>query len=123
MNIVDERQALQEIARLLPPGYVKTVPFSVTKDVSFEFNGVTLKLSAIYLNEPLNCYMFDLAWGATNKIYGIPVRCGLNILEQFKTPLPNLFANNVKFPGEEITSWRQLRLFVIDESVLEHGQS
>lgn len=117
----EERQALQEIASLLPPGYIKTVPFSIKKDVTFEFKGVTVKMSKLYINEPMNCYMFDLAWGSTDKIYGIPIRCGVDILEQFKTPLPNMTANNTKFPGEEVTSWRNLRLFIIDVSVLEHG--
>ena len=60
--IEQEHQALKQIAELLPTGYVKSVPYSIRKDVSFEFNGVTVKMSALYLNEPLNCYMFDLAW-------------------------------------------------------------
>lgn len=121
MTIREERDALQEIANLLPPGYVKVVPFSVSKDIAFEFNGVTLKMSSLYLNRALNCYMFDLSWSSTDKIYGIPIRCGLNILEQFETPLPNLYANNHAYPGSEITSWQQLDLIIIDESVLERG--
>lgn len=116
--ITEEQQALKDIARLLPYGYVKTVPYNMSKDVSFEFAGVSVKMSAIYLNEALNCYMFDLAWGSTNKIYGIPIKCGIDILKQYKTPLPNMYASNVVFPGQEITSWRQMFLFVIDESVL-----
>jgi hypothetical protein len=119
--IRDEQQALKDIAKLLPNGYVKTIPFDTSKDVSFEFAGVTVKMSALYLNEYLNCYMFDLAWGSTDKIYGIPVRCGLDILQQYKTPLPNMYASNTIFPGQEVTSWRQLFLFIIDESVLERG--
>jgi len=121
MTIREDTQALNDIADLLPPGYVKTIPFSVTKDISFEFSGVTVKMSALYFNEPLNCYMFDLAWGATNKIFGIPIRCGLNILGQFSTPLPNMYANNTSYPGSEIQSWRDLTLFIIDVSVLERG--
>lgn len=119
--IKQEQQALKQIAELLPTGYVKGVPYDISKDVSFEFNGVTVKMSALYLNEYLNCYMFDLAWGATNKIFGIPIRCGINILKQYKTPLPNMYAANTVFPGEEVTSYRQLYLFIIDESVLERG--
>lgn len=121
MNIIYERQALDTIASLLPPGYVKIVPFSVQKDVSFEFKGVTVKMSKIRYNEALDCYMFDLAWGSVNKIYGIPIRAGLDILQQYKTPLPNMIAANSRFPGENITSWRSMNLFVIDTSVLEHG--
>ena len=121
MTIREEQQALKEIANLLPPGYVKTIPFNMSKDVTFEFQGVTVKMSALYLNEYLNCYMFDLAWGSENKIYGIPIRCGVNILEQYTTPLPNMFASNRVAPGHEITSWRQLFMYIIDESVLERG--
>lgn len=117
--IRDEQQALKDIANLLPNGYVKSIPFDIAKDVSFEFGGVTVKMSALYLNEYLNCYMFDLAWGANNKVYGIPVRCCLDILQQYKTPLPNMYAANTVFPGEEVTTWRQLYMFIIDESVLE----
>lgn len=121
MTIREEKNALQEIADILPPGYLKTVPFSITNDISFEFNGVTLKMSALYLNRSANCYMFDLAWSSTNKISGIPIRCGINILQQYTTPLPNLYANNHAYPGMEIISWRDLNLVIIDESVLEIG--
>ena len=119
--IREEQQALKDIAKLLPAGYVKTVPFSISKDVTFEFGGVTVKMSALYLNEYLNCYMFDLAWSAEDKVYGIPLRCGLDIIQQYTTPLPNMYATNTVFPGEEITSYKQLYLFIIDESVLERG--
>lgn len=121
MSVSDEANALNEIADLLPAGYVKTIPFSTSKEISFEFNGVTVKMSAVYYNIPLNCYMFDLAWGATDKIYGLPIRCGLDILKQFTTPLPNMYANNTSYPGTEIQSWRDLTLFIIDVSVLERG--
>lgn len=120
-NAETQAQAFNEIISLLPTGYVKTVPFDVSKDVSFEFSGVTVKMSALYLNSYLNCYMFDLAWGATNKIFGIPVRCGIDILEQYSTPLPNMYATNTVFPGQEVASYKQLSLFVIDASVLERG--
>lgn len=119
MSLRDEQLALKEIANLLPVGYVKTIPFSTTQDVSFEFGGVTVQMSALYLNEYLNCYMFDLAWGATDKIYGIPIRSGLDILEQFSTPLPNMYATNTVDPTKDVNSWRQLFMFIIDESVLE----
>jgi len=121
MSVSDEANALNDIADLLPVGYVKTIPFSTSKEVSFEFNGVTVKMSALYYNSYLNCYMIDLAWGATDKIYGLPIRCGLDILKQFTTPLPNMYANNTSYPGTEIQSWRDLTLFIIDVSVLERG--
>lgn len=117
--IREEQQALKDIAALLPAGYVKTVPFSVSKDISFEFGGVTVKMSALYLNEYLNCYMFDLAWGADSKVFGIPVRGGVDLLSQYKTPLPNMYASNVINTEYDVTSWRQLFMFIIDESVLE----
>lgn len=123
MSVRDEQQALKDISALLPPGYVKTIPFDIAKDTSFEFGGVTVKMSALYLNEYLNCYMFDLAWGAENKIFGIPIRCGLDILQQYATPLPNMFASNTFQAGYEVTSWRQLYMFIIDVSVLERVQS
>lgn len=121
--IRDERQALKEIASLLPDGYVKTVPYDIEKDVTFEFGGVTVKMSALYLNEYMNCYMFDLSWGATDVIYGIPIRSGIDILRQYKTPLPNMYATNTSFPTTDVTSWRQLYMFIIDESVLERVES
>lgn len=121
MSVADEARALNQIAELLPPGYVKTIPFSTSKEISFEFGGITVKMSAVYFNEYLNCYMFDLAWGSTDKIFGLPIRCGLNILEQFSTPLPNMYANNTSYPGTEIESWRDLTLFIVDVSVLERG--
>lgn len=121
MSRISERQALDEIADLLPPGYIKLAPFSVKKDVTFEFNGVNVTLGKVRLNEALNCYMFDLAWGATNKIYGIPIKAGIDILKQYATPLPNLFVFNKKFAGKEIDSWRTMGFFVIDVSVLTNG--
>ncbi|QQO90988.1 tail sheath polimerization initiator [Yersinia phage PYps3T] len=118
-----EQQALQEILSLLPPGYVKTVPYDISKDVSFEFRGITVKMSALYLNEYLNCYMFDLAWGSSEKIYGIPIRGGIDILKQYSTPLPNMYVTNTVSPGEEVYTWRQMFLFIVDASVLERGES
>ena len=119
--IEQEQQALKQIAELLPTGYVKAIPYDISKDVSFEFNGVTVKMSALYLNEYLNCYMFDLAWGATDKIYGIPIKGGLDILKQYSTPLPNMYAANTVSSNQDVSSWRQLYLFIIDASVLERG--
>ena len=121
MTVRDETDALAEIANLLPPGYVKKVPFSTTKDISFEYGGVTVKMSCLYLNTAMNCYCFDLAWSSSDKLYGIPIRCGIDILMQFSTPLPNLYANNHAYPGSEITSPTQLDLIIIDESVLTRG--
>lgn len=121
MSIQTEQQALKQIAALLPDGYVKTIPFSISKDTSFEFGGVTVKMSAVRLNEALNCYMFDLAWGADKVIYGIPIRCGLDILKQYSTPLPNMYASNTEYPLQEIVSWSQMYLYIIDESVLERA--
>lgn len=123
MSIREEQAALKEIATLLPAGYVKVIPFDISKDVTFEFGGVTVKMSALYLNEYFNCYMFDLAWGADSKVFGIPIRGGVDILSQYSTPLPNMYASNVVDTTKDVTSWRQLFMFVIDESVLERGQS
>lgn len=123
MSLADERQAMKEIANLLPAGYVKSVPFNISQDVSFEFGGVSVKMSALYLCEALDCYMFDLAWGAENKIFGIPVRGGVDMLRQYTTPLPNMFASNVVDPSKDVNSWRQLFMYVIDEGVLERVES
>ena len=121
MSIREEQAALKEIAALLPPGYVKVVPYDISKDVTFEFSGVTVKMSALYLNEQFNCYMFDLAWGADRKIFGIPIRGGVDILKQYATPLPNMYASNVVNTTQDVKSWRQLFMFIVDESVLERG--
>lgn len=123
MSVRDEQLALKEIANLLPPGYVKTIPFDISQDVTFEYDGITIKMSALYLNEYLNCYMFDLAWGADNKIFGIPIRSGLDILEQYSTPLPNMYASNRVDPNFDVNSFRQLYMFIIDASVLERVES
>lgn len=122
MTKSEENEALSEIYNLLPPGYIKTVPFSVTRDVSFEYNGITVKMSKLYVNSFMNCYCFDLAWSSTDKVSGIPVRAGVDILKQFSTPLPNLYAYNSTYPGEEISSYRDLTLMIIDETVLKDGQ-
>ena len=42
MSTREEQAALKEIAALLPPGYVKVVPYDISKDVTFEFSGVTV---------------------------------------------------------------------------------
>ena len=121
MSIREEQAALKGIAALLPPGYVKVVPYDISKDVTFEFSGVTVKMSALYLNEQFNCYMFDLAWGADSKIFGIPIRGGVDILKQYATPLPNMYASNTVNTTQDVKSWRQLFMFIVDESVLERG--
>ena len=36
--IEQEQQVLKQIVELLPTGYVKGVPYDISKDVSFEFN-------------------------------------------------------------------------------------
>ena len=46
MSIREEQAALTESAALLPPGYVKVVPYDISTDGTFEFSGVTVKMSA-----------------------------------------------------------------------------
>lgn len=121
MTVYSEQQALKDISELLPTGYVKFISFSTQRGTSFEFQGVTVAISNIRLNTFLNCYMFDLSWSSSDKIFGIPIRSGVNILEQYSTPLPNMYAYNTQSPGDEITSWRFMSLFLIDTSVLERG--
>ncbi|APD19725.1 putative minor baseplate protein [Pectobacterium phage PP101] len=123
MSVESEAQAFKEIMNKLPTGYVKFIPFSVRNAVSFEFNGVTVLLSALRYNEYSNCYMFDMSWSSTDIIYGIPIRAGIDILKQYKTPLPNMYASNRTFPSQEVLSWREMNLFLIDVSVLENVQS
>lgn len=113
-----EQEAFRQKILNLPPGYVKKVPYDIRQDVIFEYNGIVIKMSALYLNEALNCYMFDLSWGVGKAIYGIPIRGGINLLGQYHTPLPNMYAANMYFATTDVTSWRQLMLFVIDETVL-----
>lgn len=121
MTAIEEKDALNEIINLLPPGYIKTVPASATHDVSFEYNGITMQMSKLYVNSFMNCYCFDLSWSSVNSICGIPVNAGVDILKQFSTPLPNLYAYNIAYPGEEIKNYMYLSLMIIDESILENG--
>lgn len=116
-----DAEILQQISELLPPGYIKKIPFSTERGLTFEYNGVLVKISAIYLNTYLNCYCFDLSWSSDQQVAGIPIRCGIDILKQFSTPLPNLYANNHAYPGYEITDISQLELIVMDETVLENA--
>lgn len=118
MTDAEESAAMVEICSLLPQGYLKQVPFSTANEVSFPFNGKLLQMSAVYLNEQFNCYMFDLAWDSENKVCGIPIRAGIDIVKQFKSPLPNMFAYNTRTPGAEIDSHKFLFMFVLDETVL-----
>lgn len=117
----EDRSTLNSIAELLPVGYFKKIPFSNTSDITFQFNGVNLIISAVYLSKALNCYCFDLHWSADKVIYGIPIRCGIDILKQYTTPLPNLYAYNPANPGAEVVSWDSMELYCIDETVLENG--
>ena len=115
----EDRSTLSEIAELLPIGYFKKIPFSPTSDITFQYNGVNLIISALYLSKALNCYCFDLHWSSDKVIYGIPIRCGIDILKQYNTPLPNLYAYNAQSPGDEVLSWNALDLYCIDVTVLE----
>lgn len=116
--MTQEEQDFNELIGLLPPGYVKTIPLSTSTEVIFEFRGVAISMSPIYSNEALNCYMFDLAWSATDIIYGIPIKCGIDLVAQYSTPLPNLFATNTLSAEHDVATWKDLAMLVIDESVL-----
>ncbi|MBG6242997.1 MAG: hypothetical protein EKE20_14765 [Candidatus Symbiopectobacterium sp. Dall1.0] len=95
---------------------IKTVPWSTTSDVVFDYNGTDIKLSKIYANTYANCYLFDLSWnGENNKIYGIPLRSGVNVLNQHSTPLPNMYAFNLKDIGGEVNNYKHMALYVISE--------
>lgn len=104
----------------LPNGILKHIPFNTYRGVSFSYRSEQITLSPIYVNKFLQCYFFDMKWDAGNKaIYSIPLKCGINIMEQYKqSPISNLYAFDTNSIGSEVKDYNNMVLYMIDETIL-----
>jgi len=100
-------------------GILKTIPFNTSRGVKFSYNSEEITISPVYANKILQCYFFDMKWDrGTKAIYGIPIKSGINILEQYlQSPLKNLYAFDVNTLGSEVKDYNNMVLYMIDETV------
>ena len=82
--IEQEHQALKQIAELLPTGYVKSVPYNISKDVSFEFNYKTSVSNFVVAaygictsgNKPLDLSTsLDIGTKQYRRVFTVPSDC------------------------------------------------
>lgn len=101
-------------------GTLKKVPFSPSSPVIFSYTDKEITISAIYLNASSNCYFIDIKWGDgdLDAIYGIPIKSGINLVEQYPIcPINNLYAFDYMNIGGDIIDYSNMILYTIDGSV------
>lgn len=109
------------LSKKITAGVLKKIPFSVSKGVTFSYNKYEIVISPIYANTSSNCYFFDIKWGSgeNERMYGIPIRSGLNIMKQFQlSPLKELYAFDSRNIGGEIVDYKNTILYMIDKEVV-----
>lgn len=105
----------------VPEGTIKKIPFSVKKGITFSYGGKDILISPIYANLSSNCYFFDIKWGngENERIYGVPIKSGVNIMEQFKlSPIKMLYAFDTKNIGGDIVDYTNTILYMIDKGAI-----
>lgn len=118
----ESRQALDTKPRTTPIDYFekehREVPYSTKFDTQFMYEGVEYVLGKVRWNPDMDCFVTVLQWRVNGKyqtITSIPLRSGVNLVQQAGTNLPSLVAANINVRGEDPKSTADLRLFIIED--------
>ena len=107
----------------IPASYLalphKSVPFSTERDINFSHNGVEHTLGRLVYSEAQDCFVTSLGWAndlGDNKINGIAIRSGVDLVQSYSTGLPSLVAVNISVSGEDVTdNSEDLRLYLVED--------
>ena len=96
------------------------LPISASRGTKFDYFGEQLEVSPVTHNPYIGdkgAFVLELSWevdGVQKSVAGIAVSSGVDILVQYTTPLPNLYAINTSDPTKDITSVDELNLYIIN---------
>ena len=73
------------------------VPWSLTSNRSFNYNGVAIVIGALKYNSIADRYYTTITVG-DRKFEGVAIVSGVDLLQRFTTGLPPMYAFNTIFP-------------------------
>ena len=97
----------------------KQITPQMNKSITFTYNNTSITLGPFEWNPYSECWMMSYSDTKGNSIYRIPVRAGANILQNYNTAIPALFAINTNDIYSDPTINLDFSLYVIDSDDLE----
>lgn len=91
----------------------------INKGVSFNYNGTNITLGPFQWNPYFECWIMDYSDSQGNKANRIPVRAGANILQNYQTAVPAMYAVNTDNLYSDPTINFDFDLYIIDDDDLE----
>lgn len=86
----------------------------MNKGASFTYNNTTITLGPIQWNPYFECWMMDYRDSLGNAANRIPIRAGVNILQNYQTVVPAMFAINKNNIYSDPTINFDFDLYIID---------
>lgn len=118
----ESRQAVAPKATKTPSEYFekehREVPYSSKYDTQFMYKGVEYVLGKVTYNDTMGCFVTILQWRentVTRTVSSVPLRSGVNLVQQAGTNLPSLVAVNINKRGVDPETLDDLRLFIIED--------
>ena len=94
---------------------------NMNKSVSFTYNSTKITLGPFLWNPYFECWVMGYADSSGLSIDSIPIRAGANILQNYNTKIPALFAINTTNIYSDPTINFDFDLFIVDNDDLEEG--
>ena len=91
----------------------------MNRSVSFTYNNTKITLGPFLWNPYFECWMMGYVDSSGMTIYGIPIRSGANIVQNYNTKISALFAVNKNNLYSDPTINFDFDLYVIDGDDLE----
>lgn len=97
----------------------KSIEPSMNKSVSFIYNNTNITLGPFLWNPYFECWLMGYSDSLGNVAKSIPIRAGVNILQNYNTVIPALYAINIYNLESDPTINLDFKLYVIDSEDLE----
>ena len=97
----------------------KRVSPQMNKGISFTYNSTSITLGPFQWNPYFECWVMDYVDTQGNKANRIPVRAGANIVQNYNTVLPAMYAINTNSLYSDPTINFDFDLYIIDTDDLE----
>lgn len=97
------------------------IPLAPNRGTIFEYRGIEIKFSSLRLHPYLGdegAYVMDISWlegTVEHSVHGIVLTAGVNLVAQYRTPLPTLFAMDGNNPKGTILSPEDLQMYIKDD--------
>lgn len=93
------------------------IPISTVRGTYFTYKGVQINLSALRYNPYMgeDAWIVDMSWEEGDELLqvsGIVLTAGIDLLKQYKTPLPSLLVLNKEVAGTDPTTIDTIALYI-----------